>query len=159
MMRKNTRAMNGYAALVVPLLAAAGCQRSVAVNSSELASGQAASADTSFEPIKATEVQRTVEYRGDDCSPGQRIEPATLTSSWPARIGTHVRFKSRVELSVDVMDAVVSGAGHRFVVIVEPDQLWEGEMEKRFTVMGSKTVSLGGRTTLPQLLLEQDCKR
>ena len=158
MMRKNTRPMNGYAALVVPLLAVVGCQGSGTAR----ASLEAASATASNEPIKATEeVQQTatVEDSDDECSPGQRIDPATLASSWPAHIGTHVRFKSRVELSVDVMDAVVSAAGHRFVVIVEPDQLWEGEVEKRFTVMGSKTVSLGGRTTLPQLLLEQECKR
>ena len=157
-----TRNNNGYAALVVPLLAVAGCQGSGTANSSEPASLEAASATASNELITAPEeVQQTapVEDSGDECSPGQRIDPAMLASSWPKRFGERVRFKSRVELSVDVMDAIVSAAGHRFVVIVEPDQLWEGEMEKRFTVMGSKTVSLGGRTTLPQLLLEEDCKR
>jgi len=162
MTRKNKRAMNVYAAIVITSLAASGCQGSGAASNSDPASREAASAAASIEPIKATEgVQQTtmVEERDDECSPGQRIDPATLAASWPARVGKRVRFKSRVELSVDVMDAVVTAAGHRFVVIAGPDQLWEGEMERIFTVMGSTTVALRGRTTLPQLLLEAKCKR
>ena len=93
----------------------------------------------------------------EECSPGQPISPATLSASWPARLGSRVRFKGHVEVSVDVMTAIVMASGHRFVVVAGPDQLWQGDKDRNYTVMGSKTVALGGRTTLPQLLLEPEC--
>ncbi len=105
----------------------------------------------------AASTSDTVTPTADECSRGQPIAPTTLAATWPARIGTRVRFKSHVEVALDVMDAVVVGAGRRFVVIAGPDQLWQGDKERTFTVMGSKAVSLGGRTTLPQLLLESEC--
>jgi hypothetical protein len=92
-----------------------------------------------------------------DCSPGQPISPATLSATWPARIGSRVRFKGHIETALDVMDAVATAGGHRFTVVAGPDQLWQGDKDRTYTVMGSKTVALGGRTTLPQLLLEPEC--
>jgi hypothetical protein len=91
------------------------------------------------------------------CSPGEPIAPAALSASWPTRIGSHVRFKGHVESALDVMTVIVIAARHRFVVVASPDQLWEGDKERTYTVMGSKTVSLRGGTTLPLLLLEPEC--
>jgi hypothetical protein len=93
----------------------------------------------------------------DECSPGQPISPATLSAAWPTRLGSRVRFKGHVDVSVDVMTAIVIASGHRFVVVASPDQLWQGDRDRSYTVMGSQTVSLLGRTTLPQLLLEPEC--
>jgi hypothetical protein len=107
------------------------------------------------QPAAAT--SDTVAPSADECSRGQPIATATLAATWPARIGTRVRFKSHIEAALDVMDVVVVGGGRRFVVVAGPDQLWQGDKGRTFTVMGSKSVSLGGRTTLPQLLLEPEC--
>ena len=91
------------------------------------------------------------------CSPGQPISPAALAASWPSKLGSRVRFKGHVDVSLDVMTAVVLASGHRFAVVASPDQLWQGDTTRTYAVTGSKTVALGGRTTIPQLLLEPEC--
>lgn len=150
---------------VVLVLAAVACQRGGGSTNSELSTTTAAPATVASAPPTlptsstsgVTRSGATPESPPDECMPGQRVAPPTLAASWPARIGTRVRFRSHVDVAVDVMTAVVVASGHRFVVVASPDQLWQGDKERTFTVMGSKTVSLGGRTTLPQLLLEAEC--
>jgi hypothetical protein len=154
--------MSPYRTTIVLVLAAVACQRggtSTSTESTETAT-PAVIAPIMRTASAISDVESAASIPSppaDESTPGQRIAPATLAASWPARIGKRVRFKSRVEVAIDVMDAVVTAAGHRFVVVVSPDQLWEGEKERTFTVMGSKTVALWGRTTLPQLLLEEEC--
>ncbi len=63
---------------------------------------------------------------------------------------------ARIERSIDLMTALVTAKGARFVVVLGPDQIWDGERERTFRVMGSAQVALGGRVTVPQLLLESD---
>jgi hypothetical protein len=149
--------------MVVLALAAVACQRG-SVSTSTESSANTTTTATIAPTMPTSSAVGSVESAApvppplaDECSPGQPISPATLSASWPTRIGARVRFKGHVEMALDVMDAVVAAAGHRFIVVAGPDQLWEGEKERMFTVMGSKTVSLGGRTTLPQLLLESEC--
>lgn len=71
-------------------------------------------------------------------------------------MGERVRMSARVERSLDLMTALVTAKGARFVVVLGPDQIWEGERVRVFRVMGSTQAALGGRVTLPQLLLEAD---
>ena len=149
--------------VVVLVLAGAACQRG-AISSNPEPSSHTAPAEP-IAPVlpmtsssdRVADSASSLASPADECTPGQRIAPAALAASWPSRIGTRVRFRSRIEVAIDVMDAVATAAGHRFVVLASPYKLWEGEKERTFTVMGSKTVSLGGRTTLPQLLLEEEC--
>jgi hypothetical protein len=155
--------MSRYRNMIVLALATAACQRGGGTTNPEPSGttatpmATALSVPRSSPPEAVPEVAPVPSPASDECAPAERIAPATLAASWPARIGSRVRFKGRVEVAVDVMDAVVTAAGHRFLVVAGPDQLWEGDKERTFSVMGSKTVSLGGRTTLPQLLLEPEC--
>jgi hypothetical protein len=149
--------------VVVLVLAATACRGGDRSAPSGISPGTAPSTSSAVSPPSVATVQpapattETATPVADECSRGQPIAPGTLAVTWPARVGTRVRFKSHVEVALDVMDVVVVGAGRRFVVVAGPDQLWQGDKERTFTVMGSKAVSLGGRTTLPQLLLEPEC--
>jgi hypothetical protein len=155
--------MSAYLVTMVLALAAVACERGGISISPESSTETASSPTVAPAPISPTtsstsDVSEAAPgSTGDECTPGQQIAPATLAASWPARLGTRVRLKSRIEVSVDMMDAVVTAAGHRFVVVAGPDQLWQADKDRTFTVMGSRTVSLGGLTTLPQLLLEPEC--
>ena len=90
------------------------------------------------------------------CAPPPLVDAQRLTATWPQRIGERVRLSARVERSIDLMTALVTSKGARFVVVLGPDQIWDGERVLVFRVMGSTQVALGGRVTLPQLLLEPD---
>ena len=43
-------------------------------------------------------------------------------------------------MALDVMTAIAMAAGHRFAVVADPDQLWQGDRQRTYTVMGSTTV-------------------
>jgi hypothetical protein len=90
------------------------------------------------------------------CARPPLVDAQRLTATWPQRMGERVRMSARVERSIDLMTALVTAKGARFVVVLGPDQSWDGEREHVFRVMGSTDVALGGRVTLPQLLLEPD---
>jgi len=94
----------------------------------------------------------------DACAPASRVDPSALAATWPARVGQRVRFASKIERALDYMDVLLLAAGQRFVAMVAPGQLWEGMAEHTYTVLGSKTVAIAGRTTLPELLFDDACK-
>lgn len=88
------------------------------------------------------------------CAPATRVDPGVLAATWPKRLGERVRFKARVERALDMTDYLVTARGHRFVVMMGPDQGWEGSAERVFNVLGSTRAALQGRVTLPHLVLE-----
>jgi hypothetical protein len=90
----------------------------------------------------------------NDCPAAIRVDPRVLTAEWPKRIGQRVRFTSRVERSVGLLDVVLIARGARFAAILPPDQLWQGEQEHAFIVSGSASLNLRGPVTLPQLVLD-----
>ncbi len=93
---------------------------------------------------------------GPSCAPPQLVDAQRLAATWPQRLGERVSMSARIERSIDLMTALVTSKGARFVVVLGPDQIWDGERVRVFRVMGSTQVALGGRVTLPQLLLEAD---
>ncbi len=97
------------------------------------------------------------EPAAEACTPGQPISPSVLAASWPSRLGARVSFRGHVDVALDMMTAIEIAGGHRFVVVASADRLWQGDIDRTYAVMGSRTVSLYGRTTLPQLLLEPEC--
>ncbi len=155
------RAIPHHPALILVL--AAGCQRGAGSTANEQPAATTAPApippavDTQPAVTLAPSAPVSAPDPVEACVPGQRIPPATLAATWPARIGQRVTMKSHVELAVDIMTAVVTASGHRFAVVVGPDHLWEGDQERTFTVMGSTTVAMGGKVTMPQLLLVDEC--
>lgn len=153
------RRLSHRAAVVLAL--AINCQRGAGSTtipdeppaSSAPAAVLSASSPASPAPSVAQRLGQPVEA----CVPGARVAPATLAATWPARLGQRVRMKARIDRAVDLMTVVVIAGGQRFAVVAGPEQLWEGEMDRTFTVMGSTTVALGGKVTMPQLLLEEEC--
>ena len=103
----------------------------------------------------ATKAERSA---ADACAPASRVAPSTLAATWPARVGQRVRLAAKIERALDYTDVLLLAAGQRFVAMIAPDQLWEGTAEHTYTVLGSKTVALAGRTTLPELLFDDACK-
>jgi hypothetical protein len=96
----------------------------------------------------------------DARAPAPSVAPATLSATWPQRIGQRVCFTSHVERALDLTQALIAARGEHFVVLLSPDQLWQGDGEQTFAVMGSKSVALHGHVTLPELVLEtQDSAR
>jgi hypothetical protein len=143
--------------VLVLALAATACRGEGSSAPSESSSATPTVASATSTATSIPDVAAAPEAPAEECSPGQPISPATLSASWSSRLGSRVRFRGHIEVSVDVMTAVVAAGGHRFAVVASPDQIWQGDKDRTYTVMGSKTVSLGGRTTLPQLLLEPEC--
>lgn len=91
---------------------------------------------------------------GAACEPAAKIDPGTLSATWPQRIGQRVRLTARVERALDFTDYLVTAKRHRFVVMMAPDQSWEHSAERTFSVLGSTTAALRGRVSLPHLVLE-----
>ena len=143
--------------MLVLVLGAAACRGEGRSAPSESFSETPAVLSAASAATAAPEVADVPEVPAEACSLGQPLSPATLAASWPTRIGSRVRFKGRVDVAIDVMTAVVVAGGHRFAVVASPDQLWQGDKERSYTVMGSKAVALGGRTALAHLLLEPEC--
>lgn len=88
------------------------------------------------------------------CPPAVDVKPAALFTGWPALVGHRVRFAGRVERVIDFTDVVIVAPGGRFVVTASPDRLWSGVEAHSFTVLGSASVGVHGRTVLPALVLD-----
>ena len=61
----------------------------------------------------------------------------------------------RVVRALSFTDFLVTAEGERFVVTASPDTKFDREMV--FSVIGSVTVPLGGRTALPELVVDDGC--
>ncbi len=148
--------VHGTVAAVV-LLAA--CRRDApsteaAAPASVAPAASAAMSATSKAPAPIASAPIVVVAAVDACAPAPRIAPKELVATWTKRIGQRVRVTARVERTIDFTEAVVVAGGERFAVMLGPDQLWSGEAERPFTVMGWQAVKLGGSVTLPELVLE-----
>lgn len=88
------------------------------------------------------------------CAHPKTISPRALAATWPSRLGQCVRLATRLVRSIDVTRALVQGDGASFIVWMSPDAAWVGVKANAFVVMGTASVSLHGRTVLPELLLE-----
>jgi len=69
-------------------------------------------------------------------------------------IGQRVRLRMRIERAVDFTLSMGVSDGRRFAIVLSPADAWSGEIAKTFTVMGSRSVRVGGRAQLPELLLD-----
>jgi hypothetical protein len=138
--------------------AALGCDRPSSPHRVE-ATPAAPAASTPPSPLASTPSRvapPTPSIAPSACTPAPSVEPVALSASWPQRLGARVRFVGHIERSLDLLTALVVAKGERFVVVLDPEQAWTGDRERVYRVMGSAAVALGGRTSLPQLLLEGD---
>jgi len=88
------------------------------------------------------------------CAHPKAISPSKLAATWPSKIGQCVRLSTRIVRSIDVTRALVQGEGAAFIVWMSPGAAWVGLTANTFVVMGSASVPLHGRTTLPELMLQ-----
>ncbi len=87
------------------------------------------------------------------------VEGDDLARTWPTRLGTKVRLRSRVERATDLLHVVVRAGKEPFSVMLSPGAAWSGEAVRTFTVMGVTTVRLpGGPLQVAELLLDEPSK-
>lgn len=89
------------------------------------------------------------------CPPPLRIAPKTLAVSWSSYVGRRVSFACRAVRRIDFVRTVVVAEGAKFVVSGPPDLVPCGGRSSTFTVIGSSSVPIAGRTVLPELLLDE----
>ncbi len=106
-------------------------------------------------PPDATTIPLPSEPSASACSPPLRIAPRTLAVSWPSYVGRRVAIAGcRAVRRVDFVRTVIVADGAKFVVSGPPDLVPCAGRSSTFTVIGSSSVPLAGRTVLPELLLD-----
>lgn len=89
------------------------------------------------------------------CPPPLRIAPRALAVSWPSYVGRRVSFACRAVRRIDFVRTVIVADGAKFVVSGPPDLVPCGSRSSTFTVIGSSSVPIAGRTVLPELLPDE----
>lgn len=105
-------------------------------------------------PPDATTIPPPSEPSAPACPPPLRIAPRALAVSWPSYVGRRVSFACRAVRRIDFVRTVVVAEGARFVVTGPPDLVPCGHRSSTFTVIGSSSAPLAGRTVLPELLVD-----
>lgn len=95
------------------------------------------------------------------CPDALVVSPERLASAWPSLIGQRVAIEGVViERALGFTEFLVTAGGVRFAVLMGPDQAWQGRARRTFLVVGSTRVALHGRTSLPELVLDDaECGR
>lgn len=88
--------------------------------------------------------------------PPLRVAPRTLAMSWQSYLGRRVWISCRPVRRIDFVRTLIVAEGVRFIVTGPTDVTPCSATASTFTVMGSTSASLGGRTVLPELLLEEN---
>ena len=140
-------------AILSVLLAVTSCKEATTTAVGEAIATPAASSTTAAPSPLAPSLPPSAEHEAS-CPPAVDVKPAALFTGWPTLVGHRVRFAGRVERVVDFTDAVIVAPGGRFVVTASPDRLWSGVEAHSFTVLGSASVGVHGRTVLPSLVLD-----
>lgn len=105
-------------------------------------------------PPDATTTPLPSEPSAPACPPPLRIAPRTLAVSWPSYVGRRVSFACRAVRRADFVRTLVVADGAKFVVSGPPNLVPCAGRSSTFTVIGSSSVPLAGRTALPELLLD-----
>lgn len=93
---------------------------------------------------------------GPERLPPLRVAPRTLATSWQSYLGRRVWISCRSVRRIDFVRTLVVAEGVRFIVTGPTDVTPCSATASTFTVMGSTSASLGGRTVLPELLLDEN---
>lgn len=107
-------------------------------------------------PSSATTTLPSSSPPGPERPPPLPVSPRTLAASWQSYVGQRVTLACRPVRRLDFVRTLVAADGARFVITGTPDVSPCSARTSTFTVMGSTSVPLGGRTVLPELLLEED---
>lgn len=102
----------------------------------------------------ATTTPHAEKPRESERPPPLRVTPKTLATSWSAYLGRRVQLPCQPVRRLDLTRTLVVAGGEKFVVMGPPDVTPCLASTSTFTVMGSASVAMAGRTILPELLLE-----
>jgi hypothetical protein len=105
-------------------------------------------------PPSATTTPPASEPRKPERAPAVRVAPKTLAVSWSAYLGRRIQLRCRPVRRIDFVRTLITAGGERFVVPGSPDVTPCSATTSTFTVIGSASVAIAGRTMLPELLLE-----
>lgn len=140
--------------LLVACEESASAGSSSALRTAEPTAGVPSTTRASEVPPEAKTTPPPSEPSAPACPPPLRIPPRALAVSWPSYIGRRVSFACRAVRRVDFTRTIVVADGAKFVVTGPPDLVLCGGRSSTFTVIGSASVPLAGRTVLPELLLD-----
>lgn len=107
-------------------------------------------------PPSATTTPSVAEPPTPEHPPAVRVAPRTLSASWSGYVGRRVSFQCRPIRRIDFTRTLIVANGERFVTVGPPDATPCSARTSTFTVLGSTSVPIAGRTVLPELLLEDD---
>jgi len=89
------------------------------------------------------------------CESALVLSPSALATRWPALLGRRVRLRVRPLRALSFDEWLVAAGGQRFVALAAPDTQWAGEHV--FIVSGSTLAPIHGRSSLPELVVDDDC--
>ncbi|MGO9836760.1 MAG: hypothetical protein ACLP1X_21395 [Polyangiaceae bacterium] len=90
-----------------------------------------------------------------ECPKPAVVRGRAFASGWPSLLGKRVRLRVVPLRAIGMTEWLVTAGGQRFIVVAAPDTAWISEHV--FVVAGSTIAPLGGRTSLPELLLADEC--
>jgi len=114
-----------------------------------------ASAPAAPTPIASDSEPPAATPAGPDCPRPVVVSPRALATGWPGLIGKRVRLRVAPVRAIGFTSWLVVADGQRFIVEAAPGTNWAGEHV--FVVAGAAMVALGGRTSLPELALDDGC--
>lgn len=106
-------------------------------------------------PPSATATLPVAEPPTPERPPAVRVAPRTLAVSWQSYLGQRIQLRCRPVRRVDFMRTLIVADGLRFVIVGSPEVTPCGATTSTFTVVGSASVAIAGRTVLPELLLDE----
>lgn len=109
-------------------------------------------------PSSATTTPPAEEPREPERPPPLRVASRTLATSWQSYLGQRGQLRCWPVHRIDFTRTLVVADRAGFVVVGSPTLTPCSARSPSFTVIGSTSARLGGRTVLPELLLEEDAK-
>jgi hypothetical protein len=153
-------------ARVAPLLLyCVACGRGAPAGSSSLSEPaplpppQAALPSATETPSDARTTGSVPKERPAECLPPVRVSPQTVAREWPRLVGRRVFFSCRVVRAVGFTNYLVAGDGAMFIVVAGPESPPCKPSTSTFTITGASHLAVHGRTVLPELVVDDSCRR
>jgi hypothetical protein len=91
-----------------------------------------------------------------ECAPPLRVSPKALAISWSTYLGRRVLLMCRPVRRIDLVRTLVVADGAMFIATGPSDVTPCSKKTSTFVVLGSTVSPLFGKTSVPELLLEEE---
>ncbi len=115
-----------------------------------------AAAPTGATPVPSVSEASVATPAGPECPTPVAVAPRVLATGWPGLVGRRVRLRVVPVRAIDFTTWLVLAGGQRFVVVAAPDTPWD--VDHVFVVAGAMIVPAHGRTSLPELIVADECE-